>query len=130
MTLAPVPVRPRRLVFLGTPAMAVPPLQALVAAGYDVALVVTRPDRRRGRGTETTPSPVKAAAVHGGRAVTQRVDDALAAGADLGVVVAYGALIKPPVLAVLSMISLHFPLLPRWRGAAPVELALVAGDTE
>ena len=130
MTLAPVPAHPRRLVFLGTPAMAVPPLHALVAAGYDVALVVTRPDKRRGRGSETAPSPVKAAAVELGLPVAHRVDDALAVGADLGVVVAYGALVKPHVLAELPMINVHFSLLPRWRGAAPVERALLAGDVE
>jgi methionyl-tRNA formyltransferase len=130
VTLAPVPARPRRLVFLGTPDMAVPPLRALVDAGYDVALVVTRPDKRRGRGSEPTPSPVKAAAVELGLPVTHRVDDALDIGADLGVVVAYGALVKPHVLAALPMVNLHFSLLPRWRGAAPLERALLAGDTE
>ncbi len=130
MSLAPVPARPRRLVFLGTPEMAVPPLRALVDAGFDVALAVTRPDKRRGRGRETTPSPVKAAALELGLPVTHRVDDALGVGADLGVVVAYGALVKPPVLAELPMVNLHFSLLPRWRGAAPVERALLAGDTE
>jgi methionyl-tRNA formyltransferase len=130
VTLAPVPARPRRLVFLGTPAMAVPPLQALVAGGYDVALVVTRPDKRRGRGSETAPSPVKAAAVELGLPVSHRVDDALDVSADLGVVVAYGALVKPHVLAALPMVNLHFSLLPRWRGAAPVERALLAGDAE
>jgi methionyl-tRNA formyltransferase len=130
VTLAPVPARPRRLVFLGTPAMAVPPLRAVVAAGYDVALVVTRPDKRRGRGSETTASPVKAAAIELGLPVAHRVDDALEVGAELGVVVAYGALVKPHVLAALPMINLHFSLLPRWRGAAPVERALLAGDTE
>jgi methionyl-tRNA formyltransferase len=73
---------------------------------------------------------VKAAALELGVAVTHRVDDALAVDADLGVVVAYGALIKPHVLAELPMVNLHFSLLPRWRGAAPVERALLAGDTE
>ncbi len=130
MTLAPVPARPRRLVFLGTPAMAVPPLQAIVAAGFDVALVVTRADKRRGRRQDPSPSPVKAAALELGLPVAHRVDDALAVGADLGVVVAYGALIKPHVLAELPMVNLHFSLLPRWRGAAPVERALLAGDTQ
>jgi methionyl-tRNA formyltransferase len=130
VALAPVPVRPRRLVFLGTPAMAVPPLRALVDAGFDVALVVTRADKRRGRREEPTPSPVKAAAIELALPVSHRVDDALAAGADLGVVVAYGALVKPHVLAELPMVNLHFSLLPRWRGAAPVERALLAGDTE
>jgi methionyl-tRNA formyltransferase len=128
--LAPVPVHPRRLVFLGTPDMAVPPLQALAAAGFDVALVVTRADKRRGRGAEVSPSPVKAAALELGLTVVHRVDDALEVGADLGVVVAYGALVKPHVLAVLPMVNVHFSLLPRWRGAAPVERAILAGDDE
>jgi methionyl-tRNA formyltransferase len=130
MALAPVPAQPRRLVFLGTPAMAVPPLRALVAAGFGVALVVTRADKRRGRRAEPSPSPVKTAAVELGLPVAHRVDDALGVGADLGVVVAYGALIKPHVLAELPMVNLHFSLLPRWRGAAPVERAILAGDTE
>jgi methionyl-tRNA formyltransferase len=130
MALAPVPAQPRRLVLLGTPAMAVPPLRALVAAGFDVALVVTRADKRRGRRAEPSPSPVKEAALELGLPVTHRVDDALSAGADLGVVVAYGALIKPHALAELPMVNLHFSLLPRWRGAAPVERAILAGDDE
>jgi methionyl-tRNA formyltransferase len=117
-----------RLVYLGTPEMAVPPLRALVEAGHDVALVVTRVDRRRGRGSETSPSPVKAAALELGVPVSHDVDDVLAAGADLGVVVAFGRIIKPHVLAALPMINVHFSLLPRWRGAAPVERALLAGD--
>ena len=121
---------PSRLVFLGTPEMAVPPLRALVAAGFDVALVVTRVDKRRGRGSQLMPSPVKAAAIELGLPVSHSVDDALAADADLGVVVAFGQLIKPHVLAELAMVNLHFSLLPRWRGAAPVERALLAGDTE
>ncbi|MCU1361042.1 MAG: fmt [Ilumatobacteraceae bacterium] len=119
---------PRRLVYLGTPAMAVPPLQALIAAGFDVAAVVTRIDKRRGRGGDLTPSPVKAAATANGLHVVHRVDEALTAGADLGVVVAFGQLIKPDALAALPMVNLHFSLLPRWRGAAPVERALLAGD--
>ena len=120
-----------KLVFLGTPDMAVPPLRALVDAGHEVVLVVTRADRRRGRGGATTPSPVKAAALEFGLPVTHQVDDVLGAaehGAELGVVVAFGQIIKPHVLAVLPMINLHFSLLPRWRGAAPVERAMLAGD--
>ena len=93
-----------------------------------MALVVSRPDRRRGRGGALLPSPVKAAARDLGLPVTDRVDDVLSAGAELGVVVAYGRLIRPHVLAVLPMVNLHFSLLPRWRGAAPVERALLAGD--
>ena len=119
-----------RLVYFGTPAMSVPPLQALVAAGHDVALVVTRADKRRGRGGELSPSPVKAAALELGIPVSHVVDDVLGHGIELGVVVAFGQLIKPHVLAEVPMVNLHFSLLPRWRGAAPVERALLAGDTE
>jgi methionyl-tRNA formyltransferase len=117
-----------RLAFLGTPEMAVPPLRALVTAGHDVVTVVTRADRRRGRGSATSPSPVKAAALELGLPVTHDIDDLLTIDADLGVVVAYGRIIKPHVLAALPMVNVHFSLLPRWRGAAPVERALLAGD--
>lgn len=119
---------PRRLVYLGTPAMAVPPLQALVAAGFEIVAVVTRADTRRGRGSAVTPSPVKATALELGLPVVHRVDEVLPLGADLGVVVAFGHLVRPHVLAELPMVNLHFSLLPRWRGAAPVERALLAGD--
>ena len=108
--------------------MAVAPLRALVAAGHDVAMVVSQPDRRRGRGGALLPSPVKAAATELGLPVSERVDDVLSVGAELGVVVAYGRLVRPHVLAVLPMINVHFSLLPRWRGAAPVERAILAGD--
>jgi methionyl-tRNA formyltransferase len=121
---------PRRLVFLGTPEMAVPPLRALVDAGFEVVLVITRIDKRRGRGSQLMPSPVKAAATELGLPVSHAVDDVLDLGADLGVVVAFGQLVKPHVLDVLPMVNLHFSLLPRWRGAAPVERALLAGETE
>ena len=114
--------------YLGTPDVAVPPLRALHAAGFDIALVVTRADKRRGRGSMLVPSPVKAAALELGLAVSEQVDDVLGAGADLGVVVAFGRIIKPHVLADLAMVNLHFSLLPRWRGAAPVERAILAGD--
>lgn len=121
-------MRPRSIVFLGTPAMSVPPLRALHAAGFDVRLVVTNADKRRGRGGRTDPSPVKAAAVELGLPVSHVVDDVIDAGADLGVVVAFGRIIKPHVLDALPMVNLHFSLLPRWRGAAPVERAILAGD--
>ena len=121
---------PRRLVFLGTPQTAVPPLRALVAAGFDIALVITRVDKRRGRGSQLLPSPVKAAAIELGLPVSHTVDAAIDVGADLGVVVAFGQLIKPHVFEALPMVNLHFSLLPRWRGAAPVERALLAGDSE
>ncbi len=118
----------RRIVFLGTPDVAVTPLRALHEAGFDIALAVTRADKRRGRGTTLSPSPVKAAALELGIPVTTDVDAVLGVDADLGVVVAFGRLIKPHVLARLAMVNLHFSLLPRWRGAAPVERAILAGD--
>ncbi|HMD47176.1 MAG TPA: methionyl-tRNA formyltransferase [Acidimicrobiales bacterium] len=117
-----------RLAYLGTPDLAVPPLRALVGAGHVVALVVTRPDRRRGRGSATSPSPVKAAALELGLAVTDRVADVTGAGVELGVVVAYGRLVPASVLEAVPMVNLHFSLLPRWRGAAPLERAILAGD--
>ena len=128
MSLAVVPTYPKRLVYLGTPALAAEPLRALVDAGFDVALVITRVDKRRGRGSDLAPSPVKAAAIELGLTVSHNVDDALNVGADLGVVVAFGQLIKLHVLEALPMVNLHFSLLPRWRGAAPMERALLAGD--
>jgi methionyl-tRNA formyltransferase len=123
-------LKARRLVYLGSPEAAVPPLRALVDAGFDIRLVVSQPDRKRGRGGALLPSPVKAAAVELGLPVSDRVDDALDVDAELGVVVAFGKLIKPHVLARLPMVNLHFSLLPRWRGAAPVERAILAGDDE
>ena len=128
MPIAPAPSHPRRLVFLGTPAFAAGPLRALVEAGHDVALVVSQPDKRRGRGGKLVPSPVKQAALDLGLPVSDTVDGALDVGADVGVVVAFGRLIKPHVLERLPMANLHFSLLPRWRGAAPVERAILAGD--
>lgn len=114
--------------YFGTPDLAVPPLHALADAGFEIALVVTRADKRRGRRAAATPSPVKHAALERGLTVTDEPDDALAVGADLGVVVAYGRMIRPHLLDALPMVNLHFSLLPRWRGAAPVERAILAGD--
>jgi methionyl-tRNA formyltransferase len=128
MALAPPPTHPRRLVFLGTPEFATTPLRALVGAGWDVALVVSQPDKRRGRGGGLMPAPVKRAALDLGLPVSDRVDDVLDTDADLGVVAAFGRLIKPHVLERLPLVNLHFSLLPRWRGAAPVERAILAGD--
>jgi methionyl-tRNA formyltransferase len=119
-----------RLAFLGTPEMAVPPLRALVGAGHDVALVVTRADKRRGRGGATTPSPVKEAAQQLGLPVTHDLADLAGAGVELGVVVAYGRIIPAALLEQVPMVNLHFSLLPRWRGAAPLERAILAGDRE
>ena len=117
-----------RLVFLGTPEVAAHTLRALVEGGHDVALVVTAPDRRRARRASASPTPVKAVATELGIPVTERVEEAVGAGASLGVVVAFGRIIAPDVLTRLPMVNLHFSLLPRWRGAAPVERALLAGD--
>ncbi len=127
-----------RIVFLGTPIDAVPPLRALVDDGHDVALVVTQPDRRRTRGAGADPSPVKQAALELGlRVLTPEkarevVDDVRASGAEIGVVVAFGQLLPVALLEALpgGFVNLHFSLLPRWRGAAPVERALLAGDAE
>lgn len=121
---------PRRIVYLGTPQMAVAPLDALVAAGLEVVLVVTGADKRRGRGGATSPTPVKEAAERLGIPVSHELDDVATCGADLGVVVAYGRLVPASLLAQVPMINLHFSLLPRWRGAAPVERAILAGDVE
>jgi methionyl-tRNA formyltransferase len=124
------PPERRRVVYFGTPEVAVPPLQALHRAGHDVALVVTRSPKRRGRRQEPTPSPVEAVAAEMGLAVTYDLSDALHVEADLGIVVAYGEHIPDEVLERRRTVNLHFSLLPRWRGAAPVERAILAGDTE
>jgi methionyl-tRNA formyltransferase len=127
-----------RLVFFGTPADAVPALEALHAAGHEIALVVTQPDTRRGRGGEPSPSPVRAAAealdlpVRTPQKSREVVDDVAAAGAEIGVVVAFGQLLPPALLEAVphGFVNVHFSLLPRWRGAAPVERAVLAGDRE
>lgn len=108
--------------------MAVPGLRALVGAGHDVELVVTRPDRRRDRGPRTSPSPVKQAAGDLGLRVAHDVRAVATVGVELGVVVAYGRMIPADVLEAVPMLNLHFSLLPRWRGAAPLERAILAGD--
>lgn len=118
-----------RLVYLGSPEMAVAPLRALHAAGHEILMVVSAPDRRRSRRGEPTPTPVKATALELGLPVADQPDAVRGLGADLGVVVAFGQLLRPPLLAELELVNLHFSLLPRWRGAAPVERALLAGDT-
>ena len=108
-----------KLVYLGSPDAAVKPLRALVRSGHEIVLVVSQPDRKRGRGSALVPSPVKAAALELGLPVTDQVLDVLAAvnvGAELGVVVAFGQLIRKPLLDALPFINLHFSLLPRWRG--------------
>lgn len=105
-----------------------PPLEALVAAGHEVTLVVTGSDRRRGRGATTSPSPVKAAALELDLPVSHRLEDLEEVDAALGVVVAYGRILSAAVLEPRPYVNLHFSLLPRWRGAAPVEWAILEGD--
>lgn len=119
-----------RLVYLGTPEMAVPPLRALVDTGHDIVRVITRVDKKRGRGGALSPSPVKASALDLGLPVSHDPDDILSTDVDLGVVVAFGRIIEPHLLDALPMVNLHYSLLPRWRGAAPVERAILAGDAE
>ncbi|WP_423493919.1 methionyl-tRNA formyltransferase [Microbacterium esteraromaticum] len=127
-----------RLVFAGTPAVAVPTLRAL-AAQHDIVGVVTRPDAPLGRKRVLTPSPVAEAADELGLPVIKaaRLDAEVTAqisalDAELGVIVAYGGIVREPLLSTPTQgwINLHFSLLPRWRGAAPVQRALIAGDTE
>lgn len=127
-----------KLAFFGTPAFAVPSLQALAAAGHDVALVVTQPDRPAGRGFRLTPPPVKLAAAELGLSVRQpeRVagdgfPEALRrVNPEACVVVAFGQKIPDDLLALPpgGWINLHFSFLPRWRGAAPVARAIMAGE--
>ena len=128
-----------RVVFFGTPAFAVPSLRALVEEGAAVVAVVTQPDRPQGRSRSTLlPPPVKQAAEELGLPVLQperpRGDVFVASlrrlNPDLGVVVAYGHILKPEVLAVPArgMVNVHASLLPRHRGAAPVHAAILAGD--
>jgi len=122
-------------VFLGTPAPAVASLYALANVA-DVDLVITQPDRKVGRGQVRTASPVKVAAEQHGFPVAQptTAEELLAAlrgkGYEFGLVVAYGRILTPDILATTryGFMNVHFSLLPRWRGAAPVERALAAGD--
>lgn len=127
-----------RLVFAGTPSAAVPTLRRL-AAEHDIAAVMTRPDAPLGRKRVLTPSPVAQTAEELGLPVIKaaRLDDDATAvitalHAELGVIVAYGGLVREPLLSAPDhgWINLHFSLLPAWRGAAPVQRALIAGDAE
>ena len=127
-----------RLIFAGTPEFAARALAALAQAGHEVALVLTQPDRPAGRGMRLVPSAVKARAQELGLEVYQPVSlkDAAtlarlgALDADAMVVAAYGLILPEPVLALsrLGAINIHASLLPRWRGAAPIQRAILAGD--
>ncbi|HET6805786.1 MAG TPA: methionyl-tRNA formyltransferase [Frateuria sp.] len=129
-----------RIVFAGTPEFAVPCLEACRASGAQVVAVYTQPDRPAGRGRKLAPSPVKQAALAAGLPVEQpeslksaEAQATLAACApDLMVVVAYGLILPRKVLAIprQGCWNVHASLLPRWRGAAPIQRAILAGDTE
>lgn len=129
---------PLKIVFAGTPDFSVPALKALIDAGHEILAVYTQPDRPAGRGRKLTASPVKEAATTAGLPVLQpptlRDDEAVtilrALGADLMIVVAYGLLLPQDVLDAprLGCINVHASLLPRWRGAAPIQRCILAGD--
>jgi methionyl-tRNA formyltransferase len=127
-----------KIIFAGTPEFAVPSLRMLIDAGHDICAVYTQPDRPSGRGRQLHPTPVKAVALAAGLPVFQplslKTDEdfqqLVALQADLMVVVAYGMILTQAVLDVppLGCINVHGSLLPRWRGAAPIQRALMAGD--
>ncbi len=129
-----------RIVFAGTPDFAVPTLKMLLQSGHEICGVYTQPDRPAGRGRKLTPSPVKVIAEEAGIAVYQPLDFKSESDrqvlkdlqADLMVVVAYGLILPQTVLDTprLGCINVHASLLPRWRGAAPIQRALMAGDQE
>ncbi len=129
-----------RIVFMGTPDFSVPSLEALHAAGHDIALVITRPDKPRGRGRKLDAPPVKKAAIKLNRPVIQpptlRDDDVLQilreAQADFFIVVAFGQILTGTVLGMARQgcINVHASLLPRYRGPAPIHWAVINGDPE
>lgn len=129
-----------KVVFMGTPEFSVPPLNALVEAGHEIACVYTQPPRPAGRGKKDRPSPVHQRAEALGLAVRHpkslKSDDAqqdfAALKPDIAVVVAYGLILPQPVLEapIHGCLNIHASLLPRWRGAAPIHRAIMAGDSE
>jgi methionyl-tRNA formyltransferase len=135
-----VATRSLRVVFFGTPQFAVPTLDRLLASSHAVVGVVTQPDRPRGRGQKTSDAPVKARAVDAGIPVLQpptlkdpgAVAAIAALHADIGVVAAYGKILTEAVLhtPAMGMVNVHASLLPRYRGAAPVHRAVIAGESQ
>lgn len=129
-----------KLAFMGTPDFAVPALVALAEAGHEIACVYSQPPRPSGRGHKERPSPVQALAEQRGWLVRTPVSlkdaaaqaDFAALALDVAVVVAYGLILPPPILAAprLGCLNVHGSLLPRWRGAAPIQRAILAGDRE
>lgn len=127
------------IIFFGTPDVAVTTLSALCDAGYKPSLVVTAPDRRQGRGMKLTASPVKEYALAHNIPLLQpeKLDEEFIAqikefSPDLSIVIAYGKIIPEQLINLprLGTINIHYSLLPRWRGASPIESAILAGDTE
>ncbi|HEY1337379.1 MAG TPA: methionyl-tRNA formyltransferase, partial [Bryobacteraceae bacterium] len=128
-----------RVVYLGTPAFAVPTLERIVAAGHEVAAVITQPDRPRGRGQNPSPTPVKEAALRLDLPVFQperirrpeAVETVAAAAPEIMVVVGYGQIIPQQVidLAPRGIINVHASLLPKYRGAGPIQWAILKGET-
>jgi methionyl-tRNA formyltransferase len=127
-----------KLIFAGTPEFAVPCLEALIRAGHQLVAVYTQPDRPAGRGRKLQPSPVKVCAqthdipVFQPESLKTETANLTGLGADAMIVVAYGLILPEPILAIpeSGCINVHASLLPRWRGAAPIQRAIEAGDTE
>jgi methionyl-tRNA formyltransferase len=129
-----------RIVFMGSPEFALPALRRLVESGSEVVAVYTQPDRPTGRGRKPSPPPVKTLALEYGLDVRQPrsiskpdvVEDLRRMAPDIGVIAAYGQILRQPVLDVprLGVVNVHASLLPRWRGAAPIPAAILAGDRD
>ena len=133
-----------KIIFAGTPEFAVPALAALIAAGHEIVMVLTQPDRPAGRGMKLKPSPVKVLAEQHGLHVFQPESlksaevqaQIVATQADVMIVAAYGLIIPtvllemPDIKGWLGCYNIHASLLPRWRGAAPIHRAILAGDSE
>lgn len=120
-------VPPRSICFFGTPELSRRYLEALIDERYEIAAVVTRPDAKRGRGGALVPSPVAAYARSHGLMVLTSPDAAAEVDYDLGVVIAYGRILKHPVISRRPHVNVHYSLLPRYRGAAPMERAILDG---
>lgn len=131
---------PMRIAFMGSPEFAIPSLRALLDAGHDVVAVYTQPDKPTGRGRKTSPPPVKRFALERRLEVRQprsisrpeAVEQLRQCAPDVGVIAAYGQILRQPVLDVppLGVLNVHASLLPRWRGAAPIPAAILNGDDE
>jgi methionyl-tRNA formyltransferase len=129
-----------RIVFMGSPEFALPTLERLIASEHEIVAVYTQPDRPSGRGRKLSPPPVKTLALAHGLDVRQPksiskpdvVEELRRLAPDIGIIAAYGQILRQPVLDVprLGILNVHASLLPRWRGAAPIPAAILAGDAE